>query len=240
MRATTMLKTTIGLLMAGMLATTAQAAAPAAGGPGQIQVAYTVYKRPMFDAMTPTKAALALTGGLAKLVGGAPALDTDIEDPALAISKDLARSFGAARPATVVETPILIKGSNRVDRMIAAAGGARYLIDVQTEGWSYEPYPRDWFHFRVTYQAHFRLIDTVDRSVAAEGWCDETTEEAGDRATRGELLADGAAGLKVRMERLGESCAATLKTDILRLPRMATDSRVAEVSDWTPSALASR
>ena len=165
------------------------------------------YETPDFTAMTAGKAAFAILGAVAMISeGNALVRDNAVEDPALAIGKDLQARLNAARGMTAVPGSS-ITSKNDLPSVLASNPGADYVLDVQTLNWSFAYFPTNWTHYRVMYAARVRLIDATSKAVVAEAGCRSVPSDDKDAPTYDELLADKAALLKSHLAKAAAACA---------------------------------
>ena len=170
---------------------------------------------PDFAAMTSSKAQLGMAGAFMMIgVGNGIVRDNHIEDPAVIMGADLAQALATARGATVIETPVAVKGNNPKE-IAAAAGEAKYVLDVSTFSWGYLYQSFDWAHYNVLYVAKLRVIDTATKAVIAEGQCKWKPAKDAKLPTGEELLANEAAEVKAQLGQAREACTAEFKRDVL-------------------------
>jgi hypothetical protein len=178
-------------------------------------IAVTQRELPDFSAMTSSKAQLGMAGAFMMIgVGNGIVRDNHIEDPAVAMAADLAQTLAAARGATVVETPVAAKGQNPKE-IAAAAGEAKYVVDVATTYWGYMYQSFDWSHYSVLYMAKLKVIDVSTKAVIAEGQCKWKPAKDAKLPTAEELLANEAAEVKAQLAQARDACAAEFKRDVL-------------------------
>jgi hypothetical protein len=180
--------------------------------------ASTQYRVPDFAAFTAGKAAFALVGAAAMIAEGNDIVKTNnIEDPALAISRGLVDRLAASRSAKALELAKVKSNSDDVQSLVAAHPGADYLVDVKTFNWMFNYYPTDWAHYRVTYSARARLIDTSTRQVVAETMCQSVQGDDKNPPTKDQLLEKEAALLKDYLRKAAAGCVEALSQQMLRL-----------------------
>jgi len=180
-------------------------------------VAYTTRAPAGFVASTAGKASFAMLGAAAMIADGQRITkENGIEDPAGALSKTLAERFAAARSAAVAEAPVAVKGGKPA-QIAAAAGEARYVVDVQTLGWGFSYFPVDWSHFAVGYRARLSVVDTQTRKTVADDTCIWDSGKT-NPPTHEQLLSDGARGLKERIAAASDACLQQFEGKIDALP----------------------
>ncbi|MEO8672148.1 MAG: hypothetical protein ABI411_12600 [Tahibacter sp.] len=183
-------------------------------------VIYTTHKKPDFIAMNAGKAMFGLLGLSAMVhTGNNLVKENHIDDPAERIADALAKALETANGAHLVVPPLHIPPHMDNPAQVSAAVGsrARFVLDVQTLGWSFAYFPTDWNNYRVVYFAKARLIDASTKTVIAQGECKHSPEETPDAPSRDALLANSAERLKQELLVAADACVATLKRDMLRL-----------------------
>lgn len=187
------------------------------------------YPMPDFAAFTAGKAAFGMVGGMAMIAEGNSIIrENGIDDPARKISRGLAEQLVATRamqlkPRSVVEAP-----NDEIGTLVSLYPGADYLLDIKTFGWMFSYYPTDWAHYRVTYSARLRLIETSSKRVVAETLCSGVQGDDQNPPSKDQLLENQAALLKTYFDRAADNCVQLLARDILQLP-VATESQKAQV-----------
>lgn len=172
--------------------------------------------KPDFSAMTAGKAAFAMLGAIAMISEGNSIIAShNVPDPADEIASGLVQALQQSHGA--VATPSIMVKGNAIDQLIASAGSAKYLVDVETVSWSFMYFPTDWTHYRVVYTAKARLIDTQTKAVVAEGGCNRVPDQSATSPTYDELLANGAKRLKAELSTAAQECLAKLKRETLKL-----------------------
>lgn len=193
--------------------------APASGNALKEQtLTQTVRKMPDFAAITAGKAAFAMIGAIAMISEGNRIIAANhVADPADQIARGLADVLKTSRGARIVAGSTSVAAEEPAVISAAVGPAAKYVLDVQTMGWSFGYFPTDWTHYRVTYAARARLIDTTSKSVIAEGMCRHMPETNAGAPTHEQLLANDAALLKHELSLAATACVATLKTEMLAL-----------------------
>lgn len=209
--------------LAGCASTKDTNLASGGAGPhaGQV-VGYTGSHADGFMAMSPAKAAFGGLGALAMVeTGKRIAKETGIEDPASELAHNLAAELAAAggaqlaaAPAPVAHGGLLIPSPAKLS---AAAAGAQYLVDVETQNWGFAYYATDWGHYHVNYWARVRLVDASTKAIAAEHLCKWDSDKTRPRLTTDELLNDHANGLKQLFAQGAGACADEFR-GVLGLP----------------------
>lgn len=169
---------------------------------------------PDFAAMTASKAQLGIAGAFMMTgVGNGIVRDNGIEDPAVVMGADLAAALASARGATLVEPPVAVTSQSPKD-IAAAAGEAKYVLDVATIYWGYLYQSFDWEHYNVLYTAKVRVVDVASKAVVAEGFCKWRPAKDAKLPNATELLADKAAEVKSQLSQAREACTAEFKRDV--------------------------
>ena len=122
----------------------------------------------------------------AQLVG-----ENKVEDPAVAIGRNIAASLAQAYSMRVVP---------------AAEGSARVGIEVKTTNWGLFFTSADEGRFGVVYTATVRLIDLQKNSVIASGYCKPGPDVFSRARPRAEMLNNGAAGVKAGLNTSAAEC----------------------------------
>ena len=149
--------------------------------------------------------------------GNALIRSNNVEDPARAISRGLVDRLVTSRNAKSLEVAKVQTATDDIESLAAAYSVVDYLVDVKTFAWMFNYYPNDWSHYRVTYTARFRLIETSTRKVVAETMC--TTVQGDDKnpPTKDQLLEKEAALLKEYLHKAVGGCTEVLSRQILSL-----------------------
>ena len=180
-------------------------------------VAETRYPTADFAAFTAGKAAFAVLGAVAMISeGNSIVQENAIQDPAIAIGEALAQRLVANRGVTIV--PIqTVATKDDIATLVSTYPGASMLLDIKTMNWMFNYYPTDWAHYRVTYSARVRLIDTVSKQVAAETMCQTVQGDDANPPTKEQLLNDKAALLKEYLGKGVTACVDVLAKELLRI-----------------------
>jgi hypothetical protein len=175
-------------------------------------------EKPGFTAMTPLKAQLALVGAFLMIKDGNEIVrNNNVPDPAVAISKALAKHLEQTRGMGVVSPAINVSSDDPEHLSAAVNGMAKYVLDVNTTNWMFTYIPTEWNRYEVTYMAMGRLIDAETKKVVASAFCKDTPESNGDAPTYDQLVANNAAWLKKKLAHAADNCIATFKREMLPL-----------------------
>jgi hypothetical protein len=173
---------------------------------------------PGFVALTATKAAFALAGGLVALSEGNRLIaENQVADPAVAIAAGLRLSLEQKYGMRFTDTPVPLSSDDPESIAKAVAGKTRYMLDVRSEGWSFGYFPTDWTHYRVMYGARARLIDTETKTVIAEGVCRHAPESNEGAPTYDQLLDNKAMLLKQTLTTIATGCVTRMNAEMLAL-----------------------
>lgn len=190
--------------------------------------ALTLSKRetPDFAAFTAAAPIFGLIGGLAAIGVGNDIVRTNrIEDPAeriaLALSADLAAKYGVRVAST--RFPL---DTDEVTQLAKTAPDAELLLDVRTFLWAFNYFPTTWNRYRLLYTARVRLIDIKTGRILTEGKCTRIPEETPNAPSYNELLADGAARLKVENTIAADYCVNEFR------PKMLLEQRAAAAPEF--------
>jgi len=180
--------------------------------------ASTQYPVPDFAAFTAGKAAFALVGAAAMIAEGNDIVKTNnVEDPALAISRGLVDRLATSRNGKTLQFAKVQPNSDDVGSLVAAYPGVDYLVDVKTFTWMFNYYPSNWSHYRVTYSARARLIETSTRQVVAETMCQSVQGDDKNPPTKEQLLEKETALLKDYLRKAAAGCIDVLSKQMLSL-----------------------
>jgi len=95
----------------------------------------------------------------------------NIQDPALAISRQLADGMRAHHGFNVAEADDFTSVKSDVNALASRYQDYDFVLDVRTIGWNAIYFPSDWNNYRVLYSAHARLIDVKAKHIVAEQQC---------------------------------------------------------------------
>ena len=180
-------------------------------------VALTIYPTADFAAFTAGKAAFAVVGAVAMISeGNSIVKENGIQDPAVGISQKLAEKLVAVRGVTIVPTQS-VAANDEPQTLAATYVGAKLLLDVKTLNWMFNYYPSDWSHYKVTYSARVRLIDTASRMAVAETMCQTVQGDDSNPPTKDQLLQNNATLLKEYLNKGVTACVEVLAKDLLRI-----------------------
>lgn len=186
-----------------------QPLSPAAGSTLQGQmVVKTEHEANGFTGEYGVYRALGVAGMLTSAATGSSLVTTNhIEDPAPFIRENLMQQLQTRYGITPAGT-IAIDEHNVEKIADAAKGTARYVLDVQTTGWSLELLPLELTKYEFSYAATARLIDTETRGVIAQGICQINKETSSLTATGtwDGFTANGAAKLKTALASYALDC----------------------------------
>ena len=170
---------------------------------------------PDFVAMTSGKGMFAVAGvGAAVSAGNEMVRENDIVDPAMGISRRLARSLTSDYGATLLGETAAAE-SDSVAALAEMAGSGDYALDVVTNGWSYMYDGFNFSDYFVGYSSKLRLIDVRTAQVVASGFCAYDAKKAGKSAVSHEtLLADGAAYIKQELADAASGCATEFAVNV--------------------------
>ena len=171
-----------------------------------------------FIAFTAGKAAFALVGAAAMISEGNEIVKTNnIEDPALMISQELSVKLKGMREMTVVSNGNTTATSDDISVLLSTYPKTDYLVDVKTLGWMFNYYPTDWSHYKVTYSARFRLIESSTKKMIAETLCQSVQGDDKNPPTKDQLLENQAKLLKEHLDKAASACVEVISKDLLRL-----------------------
>lgn len=178
-------------------------------------------KKPAFSAATAGKVTFGIIGSAAMVAAGdAIVKENEIEDPAVHMGNELAKSFAEAKGMTVLPANGKLATKTAYKELPKFYREADVLLDVQTDNWSFIYFPARWDRYWVIYQAHMRLIDVKTSKLLAEGACknDGGVPAYADTApSYDELLADHAARLKQELVIQRDKCLSKFRDQVLML-----------------------
>ena len=156
--------------------------------------------------------------GAAAMIGEGNAIvkSNAIPDPAVAIAEGLASKLASARAMKSRGLGQTAR-SDSLDALIAANPGADYIVDVKTFNWMFNYYPANWTHYRVTYSARLRLVDTAKKVVVAESACQTVQGDDAKPPSKEDLLNANAALLKSYLQKGAAACIDVLAKDVLQM-----------------------
>ena len=176
------------------------------------------YTTPDFTSFTAGKAAFGLLGAAAMISEGNEIVKkNNIEDPALKISQELAVKLKEIRSMTVVSNGNSTATNDDISLLLSTYPKTDYLVDAKTLGWMFNYYPTDWSHYKVTYSARFRLIESSTKKVIAETLCQSVQGDDKNPPTKDQLLENQAKLLKEHLGKAASACVEVISKDLLKL-----------------------
>ncbi len=198
---------------------------------------------PSFTAFSPGNAVFGLIGGLAAVSNGNSIVaKNNVADPAPAIAAGLMAVLTNSHGTRVVTPAVAVSGDDPSQVANAARGAARFVLDVQTTGWTMLYFSSNWTHYHLMYSAKARLIDTETKNVVAEGVCKHFPESDVGAPTYDEFVDNQAAGLKKELALAADNCVQTLAAEMLLTKDLAHvgATRTPAVSDVAPTTPVAR
>ncbi|WOX04411.1 hypothetical protein [Microbulbifer pacificus] len=181
-------------------------------------VVATQFETPDFTAFTAGKATLGLIGAAAMVSAGNEIVrENEVQDPALSISAGLMERLAASRAMELKENNGTVAANDKIATLVSEYPGADYILDVKTTGWMFNYYPADWTHYKVTYNARMRLIDSVNQSVISETLCSSVQGDDNAPPTKDDLLNEDAKLLKEYLAKASNACVEVLSKEVLML-----------------------
>lgn len=182
------------------------------------QIVQVSHMRPDFSALTPSKAPLGILGAVWMISAGNDIINSNnVQDPAIAIGRELTKELAVTRGAKVVPSIITLESRDAAAIAAAAQGRAPYVLAVETRLWSFGYFPTDWTHYRVSYVAQARLIDSATGKILGAASCKRIPDSNAGAPNYDELVGGAAAGLKSELAQATTECIASLKKDLLNL-----------------------
>lgn len=178
----------------------------------------TRYPKSDFSAFTSSKAAFAMVGAVAMISEGNEIVKTNnIEDPALKIAKELTDKLATARGMRLIPAGDKAAQSDDISVLLTTYPKADYVLDVKTTLWMFNYYPTDWSHYKVTYNARLRLIESSTNNVLAQALCKTVQGDDKNPPTKDQLLENHAKLLKEYLNKAASACGDLLSKDVLKL-----------------------
>lgn len=208
------------LVMTGCVSMSTVQVTPGAASGLKGQSVVTTIRKPLpdFAAVTPGKAMFGVVGAMAMISEGNSIIaNNSIADPAEQVAKGLNLAMASRYASTPADNTVSVSSDDVTSISQAAGTSARFAIDVQTVNWSISYFPTDWTHYRVIYTAKARLIDTMQKSVIAEGFCKHIPESNANAPSYDELMANHAALLKSQLSAAANNCISSLQSEMLAL-----------------------
>ena len=164
------------------------------------------HETPGFQASTAAKAAFGPLGIGAAFSEGKEIVDkNNIEDPAVYISQELAKTLNKDLSVNVLPASSVICANSEIDTVCSTYKNGDLILDVRTINWFFAYYPTVWTKYRIAYAAHFRIIDTRTKEVLAEETFGKLTDEDTSVApTYDDLLNNNAERLKSELLKLAD------------------------------------
>lgn len=180
-------------------------------------VTYVVRPMPGFYSMTPNNSSAGLLAyPLAHSEGLRIVKENKVENPSGAVALRLATEISKQFGMKLLSEPIQIYDDYMDDADISkmTKKSADFVIDVSTYMWRSEQIPLDFAHYRITYTASARVIDTATESVVAKGYCSHITDENSNAPSYQELFGYQATRFKNEMAILATNCANSMLADM--------------------------
>ncbi|MDG9671275.1 hypothetical protein ONV78_26310 [Hahella sp. CR1] len=176
------------------------------------------YKMPDFAAITAGKAVFGVVGAAATIsAGNAIVAENEIPDPALAIKAGLIEKMKISRGVVVQEDSGVESSSDSLSDLVAEHSSSDYILDVKTFNWMFIYYPTDWAHYKITYSARMRLIDTYNKKIISETMCSSVQGDDNNPPTKDDLLNNKAELLKDYLSKASATCVDLLSSQVLML-----------------------
>jgi hypothetical protein len=159
-------------------------------------------------------------GAVSAASGSASASKDELQDPANMIGAKVAALVGPNLGAVPADKPVVFEEAKLTgsanEKAAQLAGGARYLVNVQTElvgtVWaSYATWPLDFTHYIVEYMGHITIHDVQAGKPVFSGRCQVFSKRGPDLPTHAEMYADDGARLKVYLAEAVDDCVAQLQ-----------------------------
>jgi hypothetical protein len=184
------------------------------------EVTYTVRDAPNFSNMQPGNAAFGGIGAAAAASSGnAHIRNSNVEDPAIAITDELLRYLSDKYLLRVIESDVAkIKTGSAKKIAKRFKENSDYVLDVQTVNWSCMYRPLNWAKYYVIYSVKLRLIDISSGEKVAEGFYYWTTPKGYDYPSNHQLFRENAKELKYQLGIAKEEAIDLFKSKVLTAP----------------------
>ena len=147
--------------------------------------------------------------------------ENGVEDPADYIAQQLMSGLTAKYQLNQVNAKSSTLDSDDVKNISSLYKVADYVLDVKTVNWGTGPWqegvgtkgPR----YKVAYGSKLRLINTNEKTIVAEGFCNFGIKHDGRRYEYEELIENNAKALKNDLKEKADYCVDYFRNDILRL-----------------------
>jgi hypothetical protein len=217
--------------------TPAASSTPPASAPSGPVVAYIVRDvQPTLIDSKPSNAAFGVIGAVAAIsAGGDIVKKNNIANPANDIARDLAAAYAADHGYRLADTPLPVDKDHPAPKregLAAFSQGARYVVDVEPPGMTLIYQPLGWTSFDLMYADRVRVTDVETGKVIENARCFLKSQKRPGQLSHDQLLADGAAGLKLLIKAKATECTAAIATE-LKLPLPAQPAS-AEASPLAP------
>jgi hypothetical protein len=137
--------------------------------------------------------------------------ESEIHDPAIDIARRVAELYGHAHGLALAGHPIALHG----EKLAAAAGSAKTVIEVQTTSWGFFPTAMVGPHFEAAYAARLTLVNVANGAVVIKDKCVIKVGKKPDAPGHEQLLADNAALLKQQLSVAADACVEQLRVKAL-------------------------
>ena len=181
---------------------------------------------PDFVAMTSGKGMFAVAGvGAAVAAGNKMVRENDIVDPAMGISRVLAKGLVGDYGLTLLGETDKAESDDIAD-LAQMAGSGDYALDVVTNGWTYMYDGFNFGDYFVGYSSKLRMIDVRTARVVSSGFCAYDAKKAGKSPVSHEsLLADNAAYIKQELTDAADLCVREFAANLFSVHSLARSTR---------------
>jgi hypothetical protein len=201
---------------------------PSESGPSAPVVAYVMRDvQPTLIDSKPSNAAFGVIGAVAAIsAGGDIVKRNNIANPANDTAHDLAAAYAAGHGYRFTDAPLPVDKAHPAPKredLAAFSQGARYIVDVEPPGMTLICQPLGWSSFDLMYADRVRVTDVQTGKVIENVRCFLKPQKRPGQLSHDQLLADGAAGLKLLIKAKAAECTAAMAAE-LKLPLPAQEA----------------
>ena len=184
------------------------------------EVTYTKRDAPNFSNTQPGNAGFGEIGAAAAVSSGnAHIRNSNVEDPAIAITDELLKYLNDKYSLRITESDIAkIKTSSTKKIAKHFEENSDYVLDVQTMNWSCMYRPLNWAKYYVIYSVRLRLIDVSSGEKVTEGFYYWSTPKEYGYLSNNELFRENAKELKYQLGMAKEGAVELFKSKVLTAP----------------------
>lgn len=172
---------------------------------------------PGFLILRPSQGAFAVVGALAAAASSKNFwAENSMQEPANAVNERVARDV-AAQYGMIAAPGVIISQQTSFADISGKAGGARYILNVQSRAINVTYLPTRWSNYQLQYIAGADLIDVATGKSVASGLCTAPKRPSGLAPTYDEMSANQAALLKEMIASAAAHCEDQFRTKLFNL-----------------------